>query len=99
MGNYLIGTGAVACLWKYITVFYHKVGLNNAQIGVIQLLNPTVGFIAQLIWAAICDRLGTFKRVLVLSNLCGITLIHGLLVTEVQKCFPALCLVVLTAQF
>lgn len=92
---YCVGTGSSACLWKFITVYYHHVGLTNSQIGLVQLLNPVVGFVSQLAWAALCDKLGSYKEVLIVSNLCGVACVTCLLLQPVQSYFPLLCGVVL----
>jgi MFS family permease len=92
---YCIGVGSSATLWKYITVFYHHVGMNTYQIGIIQMLNPTVNFCSQMAWAALCDRLGSYKEVLVVSSVLGVGTVCCLLLPEVQQSFHTICVVVL----
>jgi len=96
--NYCIGSGSSACLWKYITVFYHSVHLSNTQIGLIQLLNPSVSFVAQLLWAALCDKLGSYKEVVSISSVLGVAVFNSLLLSTVQAWFPLICFVVLAAS-
>mmetsp|Transcript_49585 Transcript_49585/g.105518 ORF Transcript_49585/g.105518 Transcript_49585/m.105518 type:complete len:478 (-) Transcript_49585:58-1491(-) len=95
---YCIGTGSGACLWKYITVFYHSIGLTNSQIGLIQMLNPAINFVAQIGWAGLCDYLGSYKEVLIVSNTLGVIATCCCLFPFVQEHFWILCLVVLAAS-
>lgn len=84
---YFVSIGANACLFRFIAVFYHQIGFDNAQIGFLQLCNPWVTFAGSLGWAAVCDHVGEYKRVLIFSNLVGGVFICCLLVPAVQAHF------------
>mmetsp|Transcript_38433 Transcript_38433/g.81471 ORF Transcript_38433/g.81471 Transcript_38433/m.81471 type:complete len:445 (-) Transcript_38433:153-1487(-) len=93
---WFLGVGANASLFRFITVFYHKIELDTTHIGFLQLCNPWVTFAGSLSWASVCDRTGAYKQVLVASNILGVTVVCCLLIPFVQQHFSALlaCMVV-----
>ena len=84
---YFIGTGSGACLFKMMPVYFHKIGLANDQIGMIQAAKLAGDFFANLGWAALVDYLGHFKGVLCATHVSGTLLLCCLLLPAVQRSF------------
>eukprot|EP00401_Gymnodinium_catenatum_P040027 CAMPEP_0117579448 /NCGR_PEP_ID=MMETSP0784-20121206/64622_1 /TAXON_ID=39447 /ORGANISM="" /LENGTH=429 /DNA_ID=CAMNT_0005379339 /DNA_START=39 /DNA_END=1325 /DNA_ORIENTATION=+ len=96
---YFVGIGANACLWRFITVFYSRIGLDNGRIGLLQLLSPWVTFSGSLLWALVCDWLGEYKRVLVLTNSLGALAVCCLVLRPVQSSFVGVLVCVIFGPF
>ncbi|CAK0889115.1 unnamed protein product [Prorocentrum cordatum] len=60
-------------------------------VGFMQLCVPWITFLSSLGWAALCDRLGEYKRVLVVSNSVGAAAICCLLLGPVHTHFAGVC--------
>jgi len=95
----LFGTAAVACLCRFITVFYAEVGLSREQIGVIQFVSPVVNFTGQFFWANVIDRIGDYKRPLVGTTVTGSLVMFCCVLPTVQSSFCLLLLVSVVGNF
>ena len=63
--------GANSSLFRFIAGYYHAVGLNNWQIGLLQTLHPWTTFLGSLVWASLCDATGAYKKILAVANVGG----------------------------
>ncbi|CAK0825517.1 unnamed protein product [Prorocentrum cordatum] len=56
--------------------------------GLILCLNPALRFLAQQVWATLCDWLGSYKEVVTTSTLTGLVLANCLMIPAVKGSFP-----------
>eukprot|EP00927_Polykrikos_kofoidii_P077438 TRINITY_DN74377_c0_g1_i1.p1 TRINITY_DN74377_c0_g1~~TRINITY_DN74377_c0_g1_i1.p1 ORF type:complete len:422 (+),score=62.30 TRINITY_DN74377_c0_g1_i1:129-1394(+) len=89
----LLLSAAAAVLVRFIQVFYSELGWDGRHIGVLQVVSSISGFVGQLFWASIIDRIGDFKRPLVGTSAAGAAVVCLNMVPFVQKTFWVLLLV------
>ena len=54
----------------FITMYFSQKGMDSMQIGILSALLPIASLTVQPLWAALADRTGRRRRVLILLNLC-----------------------------
>lgn len=90
---------ANVCLIRFITVYYHDLGLSRKLMGILLVLMPTMSFLGGLFWSVIVDRTGSYRGVLTTTSLLGVTTIFGYLLPQAATSLPLLVLITLLHGF
>eukprot|EP00928_Gymnodinium_smaydae_P038435 TRINITY_DN26519_c0_g2_i2.p1 TRINITY_DN26519_c0_g2~~TRINITY_DN26519_c0_g2_i2.p1 ORF type:complete len:475 (-),score=57.00 TRINITY_DN26519_c0_g2_i2:187-1512(-) len=96
--NQLLGTAAWACMGKFITAFYSDIGVSRNQIGLLQFIGPLASFFGQFFWAAVIDRVGDYKWILVSTTFVGSAIALCQMLSVVQESFTLLAVVSLSSN-
>lgn len=60
----------VSLYLPFISMYFSQKGMNSMQVGVLSALLPAASLVVQPLWAAIADRTGKRRRVLILLSVC-----------------------------
>ena len=64
---YLTLTGSYGAIIPFVPIYLKYVGLPVDQIGLLQTIRPAASFVASPIWAAVADKFGVYKLLLILA--------------------------------
>lgn len=94
---YFFYFAAVAALQPYLALYYRSLGLTGGAIGILSAIPPLVALVGSPMWAALADRHGTHRLVLVVATAGALVL--GYAISLVQGLAALMLLVAFYAAF
>eukprot|EP00439_Symbiodinium_sp_Y106_P051350 s100_g6.t2 len=91
--------GANVCLTRFITVYYHDLGLSRKVMGLLLVMVPMMAFVGGFFWSSIVDRSGSYRRILTFTSSLGIATVFSYMLPAVGRSLPLLVLVTLLQGF
>jgi len=91
--------GANVCLIRFITVYYHDLGLSRKIMGLLLVLVPFMAFVGGFFWSFIVDRSGAYRATLTSTSLLGVATVCSYLLPAVGRSLPLLILCTLLQGF
>ena len=92
---YLLIFASYGTASAYLTLYFRRIGLNNAEIGILLGLQPVAMLISGPAWSILADRLGMRARLLTI--VLALSIVPGLAIMWVTSFAALLALTVLTA--
>lgn len=90
---------ANVCVIRYITVYYHQLGLSRSAMGLLLLAMPLASFFGGLFWSTIVDYTGDYKRTLIGTSVMGVMVVFSYMSPAVQNSFAVLTLITVLHGF
>ena len=91
--------GANVCLIRFITVYYHDLGLSRKVMGLLLVLVPMMAFVGGFFWSSLVDRSGAYRGILTFTSLLGIATVFSYMLPVVGRSLPLLVVVTLLQGF